>query len=135
MEFLTSINKIDIYDDFAHHPTAIKTTLEGLRKKIGDNRIIAVIEPRSNTMKLGKMKNQLVKSLKEADIIFCYSKNLTWNPKILFKNLTNTKVFMDIDKLADKIKKSCRQGDNIIFMSNGGFSGLQNKVKQLLKNE
>ena len=135
MEFLTSINKIDIYDDFAHHPTAIKTTLDGLRKKIGNNRIIAVIEPRSNTMKLGKMKNQLVKSLKEADIIFCYSKNLTWNPKILFKNLTNTKVFMDIDKLADKIKKSCRQGDNIIFMSNGGFSGLQNKVKQLLKNE
>jgi len=135
MEFLTSINRIDMYDDFAHHPTAIKTTLEGLRKKIGNNRIIAVIEPRSNTMKLGTMKNQLIKSLKEADIIFCYSKNLTWNPKILFKNLTNTKVFLNIDKLADKIKKSCKQGDNIIFMSNGEFSGLQNKVKQLLKNE
>jgi len=133
MELLASIKGINIYDDFAHHPTAIKTTLEGLRNKIGNNRILAIIEPRSNTMKLGKMKEDLLKSLKEADIIFCFSKHLSWDPKVLFKNIPNATVITDIERLADKISISCRPSDNIIFMSNGGFSGLQNKVAQLLK--
>ena len=135
MELLESIRGINIYDDFAHHPTAIKTTLEGLRSKIGKNRIVAIIEPRSNTMKLGKMKDDLLKSLKEADIIFCFSKNLSWDPKILFQNISNVNVTNDIDILANKIFDSCQPNDNIIFMSNGGFSGLQNKVIQLLRNE
>ena len=133
MELLESIKGVNIYDDFAHHPTAIKTTLEGLRNKIGNARIVAIIEPRSNTMKLGKIKNNLLKSLKEADIIFCFSKNLSWDPKILFKNTPNATVMTDIDRLANKIFLSCRPRDNIIFMSNGEFSGLQNKVAQLLK--
>jgi len=135
MELLESAKGINIYDDFAHHPTAIKTTLEGLRSKIGKDRIVAIIEPRSNTMKLGKMKDDLLKSLKEADIIFCFSKNLSWDPRILFKNIPNVTVINDIDILANKIFDSCQPNDNIIFMSNGGFSGLQNKVIQLLKNE
>ena len=135
MELLESIRGINIYDDFAHHPTAIKTTLEGLRSKIGKNRIVAIIEPRSNTMKLGKMKDDLLMSLKEADIIFCFSKNLSWDPKILFQNISNVNVTNDRDILANKIFDSCQPNDNIIFMSNGGFSGLQNKVIQLLKNE
>ena len=135
MELLESIRNINIYDDFAHHPTAIKTTLEGLRSKIGKNRIVAIIEPRSNTMKLGKMKHDLLKSLKEADIIFCFSKNLSWDPKMLFKDIPGVTVTNDIDILANKIFNSCRPNDNIIFMSNGGFSGLQNKVVELLKNE
>ena len=86
-------------------------------------------------MKLGKMKDDLLKSLKEADIIFCFSKNLSWDPKILFKNIPNVTVMKDIDILANKIFDSCQPNDNIIFMSNGGFSGVQNKVIQLLKNE
>ena len=135
MELLESIKGINIYDDFAHHPTAIKTTLEGLRSKIGNDRIVAIIEPRSNTMKLGKMKDDLLKSLKEADIIFCFSKNLSWDPKMLFKNIPGVTVTNDIDILANKISQSCQPNDNIIFMSNGGFSGLQNKVIQLLENE
>ena len=135
MELLESIRGINIYDDFAHHPTAIKTTLEGLRSKIGKNRIVAIIEPRSNTMKLGKMKDDLLMSLKEADIIFCFSKNLSWDPKLLFKNISNVNITNDIDILANKIFDSCRPNDNVIFMSNGGFSGLQNKVIQLLRNE
>ena len=135
MELLESIRGINIYDDFAHHPTAIKTTLEGLRSKIGKNRIVAIIEPRSNTMKLGKMKDDLLMSLKEADIIFCFSKNLSWDPKILFQNISNVNVTNDRDILANKIFDSCQPNDNIIFMSNGGFSGLQNKVIQLLRNE
>ena len=135
MELLESIKGINIYDDFAHHPTAIKTTLEGLRSKIGNDRIVAIIDPRSNTMKLGKMKDDLLKSLKEADIIFCFSKNLSWDPKMLFKNIPGVTVTNDIDILANKISQSCQPKDNIIFMSNGEFSGLQNKVAQLLKNE
>ena len=135
MELLDSIKGINIYDDFAHHPTAIKTTLEGLRSKIGRDRIVAIIEPRSNTMKLGKMKDSLLKSLKGADIIFCFTKNLSWDPKILFKNVPHITVIKDIDILANKIFDSCQPNDNIIFMSNGGFSGVQNKVIQLLKNE
>ncbi len=135
MELLESIRGINIYDDFAHHPTAIKTTLEGLRSKIGKNRIVAIIEPRSNTMKLGKMKDDLLKSLKEADIIFCFSNNLSWDAEILFKKVPHATVIGEIDILANKISESCRPSDNIIFMSNGGFSGLQNKVVRLLKNE
>ena len=81
------------------------------------------------------MKDALLISLKEADIIFCFSKNLSWDPKILFKNISNINVMKDIDTLANKISDSCKPYDNIIFMSNGGFSGLQNKVIQLLKNE
>jgi len=133
MELLESIKGINIYDDFAHHPTAIKTTLEGLRSKIGNDRIVVIIDPRSNTMKLGKMKDDLLKSLKEADIIFCFSKNLSWDPKMLFKNIPGVTITNDIDILANKISKSSQPKDNIIFMSNGGFSGLQNKVVQLLK--
>ena len=135
MELLESINGINIYDDFAHHPTAIKTTLEGLRNKIGNKRIIAIIEPRSNTMRIGKMKHDLLKSLKEADSIFCFSRDLTWDPKILFKDNTNAIVITDVDELANKIVGHCSSGDNIIFMSNGGFSGLQSKVAHLLKDE
>jgi UDP-N-acetylmuramate: L-alanyl-gamma-D-glutamyl-meso-diaminopimelate ligase len=133
MELLESIKGINIYDDFAHHPTAIKTTLEGLRSKIGNDRILAIIDPRSNTMKLGKMKDDLLKSLIDADIIFCFSKNLSWDPKMLFKNIPGVTITNDIDVLANKISESCQPKDNIIFMSNGGFSGLQNKVVQLLK--
>ena len=135
MELLESVKGINIYDDFAHHPTAIKTTLEGLRSKIGNDRILAIIDPRSNTMKLGKMKDDLLKSLIDADIIFCFSKNLSWDPKMLFKNIPGVTITSDIDILANKISESCQPKDNIIFMSNGGFSGLQNKVVQLLKNE
>ena len=135
MELLESVKGINIYDDFAHHPTAIKTTLEGLRSKIGNDRIVAIIDPRSNTMKLGKMKDDLLKSLIDADIIFCFSKNLSWDPKMLFKNIPGVTITNDIDVLANKISESCQPKDNIIFMSNGGFSGLQNKVVQLLKNE
>ena len=135
MELLESIKEINIYDDFAHHPTAIKTTLEGLRNKIGKNRIVAIIEPKSNTMKLGKMKDDLVKSLEDADIVFCYAKHLSWDSKKLFKNVFNTFVMTDIDKLAKQICLSSLPKDNIIFMSNGEFSGLQNKVVQMLKNE
>ena len=79
MEVRGMVNGITVYDDFAHHPTAIDTTVAGLRHKVGNARILAVLEPRSNTMKLGVMKDALPGSLKDADLVFCYGANLGWD--------------------------------------------------------
>src|SRR5207253_9708336 len=80
MELRGSANGITVYDDFAHHPTAFETTIAGLRTRVGDARIVAVFEPRSNTMKLGKMQGRLAKSLSEADLVYCYARDLGWDP-------------------------------------------------------
>tara|TARA_B100000768_G_scaffold180836_1_gene201865 strand:- start:1180 stop:2526 length:1347 start_codon:yes stop_codon:yes gene_type:complete len=135
MEKIYTIDKIELYDDFAHHPSAIQTTLEGLQKSIKNGRIIAIIEPRSNTMKLGNMKIQLIKSLKAADAIFCYAHNLSWDAHKLFKNVSNTEVHENVSHLAEKIAQFVQSEDKIIFMSNGSFSGLQSKVAKLLNHE
>ena len=81
MEVRGTVNGITVYDDFAHHPTAIDTTVAGLRRKVGKARILAVLEPRSNTMKLGVMKDALPDSLKDADLTFCYAGNLGWDAR------------------------------------------------------
>src|SRR5690606_483700 len=92
-ELRGSVRQIDVYDDFAHHPTAIATTLEGARQRLGkDRRILAVIEPRSNTMKLGAMAARLAPSLEQADLVFCYGETsgkhaLGWNPEEVFASL------------------------------------------------
>jgi UDP-N-acetylmuramate: L-alanyl-gamma-D-glutamyl-meso-diaminopimelate ligase len=132
MELLKFHKGIEIYDDFAHHPTAIRTTLEGVRKMNNIGRIIAVIEPRSNTMKLGSMKNDLLKSLNEADLIYCYTKQISWNSKELFEQRENAMLYEDIDELADSIAKKVMSGDKLIFMSNGDFGGIQRKVIRLI---
>ena len=135
MEKIHTINGIELFDDFAHHPSAIQTTLEGLKKKTASGRIIAVIEPRSNTMKLGAMKTSLLESLKIADAIFCYAHNLSWDASSLFKDSLNTHVNDNVDCLAEKIVQFVQSGDKIIFMSNGSFSGLQSKVAEALNHE
>ena len=135
MEKIYTINNIELYDDFAHHPSAIQTTLDGLKKLISKGRIIAVIEPRSNTMKLGTMKNYLIESLRAADATFCYANNLSWDAHKLFKDVSNTDVYENVDQLAEKIAQFSQSGDKIIFMSNGSFSGLQSKVAKALNHE
>ena len=133
MELIHTSNQIELYDDFAHHPSAIKTTLEGLKKNSKNGRIIAVIEPRSNTMKLGTMKDDLLNSLKNADFVFCYSKNLSWNPEVLFEKHHNIKVLEDLTELSEAIISEAKPSDKILFMSNGNFSVLHKKVIDLLK--
>ena len=118
-----------VYDDFAHHPTAIATTLAGLRRKAGAARIFAVLEPRSNTMKLGVMKAALAGSLREADRVFCYSANLGWDPAEALSPIDDkASCHTDLTEMVAAIADAARAGDQILVMSNGGFGGIHQKL-------
>jgi UDP-N-acetylmuramate: L-alanyl-gamma-D-glutamyl-meso-diaminopimelate ligase len=137
MEVKGIVNNITVYDDFAHHPTAIETTLAGLRSKLdvasSHAQIIAVLEPRSNTMKLGVMKNALPASLKDADLVFCYGANLGWDAAEALKPIANkAKTFDDLTMLVNEICKAAKSGDHILVMSNGGFGGVHQKILDTL---
>jgi UDP-N-acetylmuramate: L-alanyl-gamma-D-glutamyl-meso-diaminopimelate ligase len=120
---------VTVYDDFAHHPTAIRTTVNGLRRKVGNARILAVFEPRSNTMKLGQMKAQLPWSLEEADLAFCHSANLGWDAAQALSPMGPQAVVCDtLDKLIAAVVKAARPGDHVLCMSNGGFGGIHDKL-------
>jgi UDP-N-acetylmuramate: L-alanyl-gamma-D-glutamyl-meso-diaminopimelate ligase len=121
--------QVTVYDDFAHHPTAIALTLEGLRQSVGDARILAVLEPRSNTMKLGIMKDRLADSLRVADRVFCYSANLGWDPAGALTALgSRASCESDLDRLVAAICAEARPGDQVLVMSNGGFGGIHEKL-------
>jgi UDP-N-acetylmuramate: L-alanyl-gamma-D-glutamyl-meso-diaminopimelate ligase len=121
--------QVTVYDDFAHHPTAIALTLEGLRQSVGDARILAVLEPRSNTMKLGVMKDRLADSLRVADRVFCYSANLGWDPAGALTPLgSRASCESDLDRLVAAICAEARPGDQVLVMSNGGFGGIHEKL-------
>ena len=133
MEVRGVVNGITVYDDFAHHPTAIATTVSGLRAKAGSARILAVLEPRSNTMKLGVMKNALPDSLKDADMVFCYDFNLGWDAHAVLAPLGDQAIIKDnLNELISAIVAAARPGDNILVMSNGGFGGIHEKLLQRL---
>ena len=138
LETIGVANNITVYDDFAHHPTAISTTVDGLRRRVGQARILAVLEPRSNTMKLGVMKAQLPGSLEQADQVFAYGANagkesLGWDLAEVLSPL-NTKeqgkahAFDDLDALVNAVAKEAKPGDHILVMSNGGFGGVHQKI-------
>lgn len=135
MEIRGKVNDITVYDDFAHHPTAIAATVEGLRQKVGTNtRILAVLEPRSNTMKLGTMKDALARSLQAADQVYCYAKNLGWDPAASLQPLgQKAAVVHDINELVSHIANSAQPGDQILVMSNGGFEDIHNKILNALQ--
>ncbi len=134
MEVRGTVNGITVYDDFAHHPTAIDTTVAGLRHKVGTARILAVLEPRSNTMKLGVMKNALPGSLKDADLVFCYGANLGWDAAASLAPLGNKAVVKDdLGLLIEAIAGAAKPGDQILVMSNGGFGGIHEKLLKRLQ--
>ena len=145
MELRGVVNGVSVYDDFAHHPTAIATTVAGLRHKLNQQvetknaRILAVLEPRSNTMKLGVMKSQLPDSLREADLIFGYGAAqgkdaLGWDLAGSLAPLGDkAQVFDQIDALVLAVLKEARAGDHILVMSNGGFGGIHQKLLDGLK--
>ncbi|MEK7811719.1 MAG: UDP-N-acetylmuramate:L-alanyl-gamma-D-glutamyl-meso-diaminopimelate ligase, partial [Pseudomonadota bacterium] len=133
MEVRGTVNGITVYDDFAHHPTAIETTVAGLRRKVGAARILAVLEPRSNTMKLGVMKDALPASLKEADLTFCYAGNLGWDARGALAPLGHKVVVKDdLNELIEAIASVAKSGDQILVMSNGGFGGIHEKLLKRL---
>ena len=137
MELRGTVRGVSVYDDFAHHPTAIATTVAGLRRKISSDkasqRILAVLEPRSNTMKLGVMKSQLPASLAEADLVFCFGANLGWDAAEALAPLgCKAQVSENLDCLVGQIAAVARDGDHILVMSNGGFGGIHGKLLSAL---
>ena len=129
MEVRGVVNGITVYDDFAHHPTAIAATLEGLRAKVNSSRVIAVIEPRSNTMKAGAVKDRLAASFAVADRVFCYSAGLKWDAAAALAPLgAKAAVNDDLERLLETIAGAVRPGDHVVIMSNGGFGGIHEKL-------
>ncbi len=134
MEARGSVHGITVYDDFAHHPTAIATTIEGLRRKAGAARILAVLEPRSNTMKLGTMKAQLPGSLAGADQVYCYGADLGWDARAALVPLGDkASVFDDLDALVARLAADAQAGDQVLVMSNGSFGGIHDKLLDALR--
>jgi len=134
MELRAEVNGIRIYDDFAHHPTAIKTTLKGLRENVGNQKIIAILEPRSNTMRLGIHKASLADSLQVADEVILFEpKGLDWNIDDLVSSLGDkAKKYTEVDTLVANVVKSVNSGDQLLVMSNGGFDGVHEKLIEAL---
>ena len=129
LETRGTVRGITVYDDFAHHPTAIATTLDGLRRAVGAARILAVLEPRSNTMKLGAMKAALPGSLAAADRVYCYAANLGWDAAGALAPLgERATVRDDLAALVEAIAAEARPGDHVLVMSNGGFGGIHEKL-------
>ena len=135
MELRGTIGGITVYDDFAHHPTAIAATLEGLRHEVGKARILAVLEPRSSTMKRGTMKDALAGSLEAADLVFCYAANLSWDAAAWLQPLGDrVHTNADLAALTDAVAAAARPVDHIAIMSNGAFGGIHDKLLALLAN-
>ena len=133
MELRGAAGGVKVYDDFAHHPTAIRTTMDGLRRKVGSQRILAVFEPRSNTMKLGTMKAQLPWSLEQADLAFCHSGGLDWDASAALAPMGDRAVVEDnIPALIQRVVSVARAGDHVLCMSNGGFGGIHAKLLEAL---
>jgi UDP-N-acetylmuramate: L-alanyl-gamma-D-glutamyl-meso-diaminopimelate ligase len=134
MEVRGTVAGVTVYDDFAHHPTAIRTTLDGLRRQVGSQRILAIFEPRSNTMKLGTMKSQLPWCLEQADLSFCHSGGLDWDAHAALAEMgTKAQVAASIDELVKQVMAKVQPGDHLLCMSNGGFGGIHDKLLKALK--
>jgi UDP-N-acetylmuramate: L-alanyl-gamma-D-glutamyl-meso-diaminopimelate ligase len=133
LEVRGTVNGVTVYDDFAHHPTAIETTIAGLRSKVGAARILAVLEPRSNTMKMGVMKDSLAPSLRGADLVFCYTNGIGWDARAALSPLgAQAATHDELAELVSAVVNAARPGDHILVMSNGGFGGIHAKLLQAL---
>ncbi|NMM75957.1 UDP-N-acetylmuramate:L-alanyl-gamma-D-glutamyl-meso-diaminopimelate ligase [Rhodococcus sp. SRB_17] len=140
MELRGTVQGTTVYDDFAHHPTAIRTTLDGLRRSLGPAaRILAVFEPRSNTMKLGAVKAQLPWALEAADLAFCHTAGLDWDAGEALQALgvgpgQRAQVAPDMDQLLRQVLAAAQPGDHIVCMSNGAFGGIHARLLDALQS-
>ena len=130
MEIRGEVNGITVYDDFAHHPTAIATSLEGVRRQMQQGRLLAILEPRSNTMRMGMHRDQLAYSLTAADVVWMYEPDdLCWDLHEVSERLSMpTHISADIESLVDSVVAEARTGDRLVVMSNGGFGGIHEKL-------
>jgi len=135
MEKVAEVQGVTIYDDFAHHPTAIATTLDGLRKQVGEAPVIAIIEPRSNSMKLGAHRDGLPESVNDADQVIWYAPaNLGWDLGATAAQCKVPSVVADsLEAIIERVKGQARPGTHVVIMSNGGFGGLHGKLAEALK--
>jgi UDP-N-acetylmuramate: L-alanyl-gamma-D-glutamyl-meso-diaminopimelate ligase len=135
MELRGEVNNIRVYDDFAHHPTAIETTLNGLRANVGENKIIAILEPRSNTMRLGTHKESLASSLDVADqVVLFQPEGLDWDMDDVLSALGDkASLHSNIDTLVSEVVKTANNGDHLLVMSNGGFGGIHDRLLTALE--
>lgn len=134
MEIRGIVQGVTIYDDFAHHPTAIRTTLDGLRRKVGDARIVAVLEPRSNTMRMGVHKEALAQSLAAADyVLMLQPPDIEWRLEDIAGQINKpVGIFDDVEGIVEEILKIRQSGDHVLIMSNGAFGGIHEKLLQRL---
>ena len=130
MELVGEVDNIRLYDDFAHHPTAISTTVNGLRANIGERRLIAILEPQSNTMKMGVHKDSLGASLQEADQILLFEQGeMDWSLSSIAEQLgEKASVYQSIDDIVKVVSQQAQSGDEILVMSNGGFGGIHQRI-------
>ena len=136
MELVGEAGGVKVYDDFAHHPTAIRVTVDGLRQRVGLQRVLAVFEPRSNTMKLGAMKAQLPWALEEADLSFCLQGNYGWDAREALAPMAAKAAVADkVDALAAAVVAAAKAGDHILCMSNGSFGGIHGKLLDGLRRK
>ena len=137
METIGEVAGITLYDDFAHHPTAIETTLDGLRKRVGEARIFAIIEPRSNTMRLGVYKDKLAAVCADADQVLWYQPaGVDWDlQSVAEAGPVPAQGFNDTGALVATICAQCKSGDHVVIMSNGGFEGIHQRLLAALKNQ
>ena len=137
LELLGSPGDVAVYDDFAHHPTAIATTLEGLRARAGDGRVIALVEPRSNTMRMGEHRAQLAASSAAADKVYWFQPaGMDWSMEsIVAQSPVPAAVVSDIDELVLQVAADARAGDQLVVMSNGGFGGIHQKLLDKLQDK
>jgi UDP-N-acetylmuramate: L-alanyl-gamma-D-glutamyl-meso-diaminopimelate ligase len=136
MEVRGTAAGITVYDDFAHHPTAFETTIAGLRRRVGDARIVAVFEPRSNTMKLGTMQDRLASSLSDADLVFCFARDLGWDPSHALAALgTRAYTHVDMGTMVETLVRLLKPGDHVLVMSNGGFGGVHERLLERLRSQ
>jgi UDP-N-acetylmuramate: L-alanyl-gamma-D-glutamyl-meso-diaminopimelate ligase len=135
LEIRGEVNGVTVYDDFAHHPTAIASTLAGLRSNRDGGRLLAILEPRSNTMRLGVHRDQLAKSLSDADAVWIYRPDdLSWDIHEVSASLVVPSVVSDdVDELVASIVEQARAGDKLVVMSNGGFGGIHEKLLAALE--
>jgi UDP-N-acetylmuramate: L-alanyl-gamma-D-glutamyl-meso-diaminopimelate ligase len=136
LEVRGEVNGVTVYDDFAHHPTAIASTLAGLRRRGNGGRLLAILEPRSNTMRLGIHRHQLAASLSDADAVWIYqSEDLSWDVHEVTASLMSPSFVSDnLDDLVASIVAQARAGDKLVVMSNGGFGGIHEKLLAALDN-
>jgi UDP-N-acetylmuramate: L-alanyl-gamma-D-glutamyl-meso-diaminopimelate ligase len=137
LEVLGEVGGVTVYDDFAHHPTAIIETLSAVKELSGKGRILAVLEPRSNTMRMGVHKKRLLDSLQQADSIYLYQPdNIEWNLGDLARHSSvSARVYEDVDGIIRDVIKQAQPGDHVVIMSNGGFKSIHSRMLQALEKQ